>query len=59
MIAWGALTAHLVMPEGCPGDAFLEDAARAMEDDFGIGHVTLQVECGAGDVCRLAPADRI
>ena len=33
-----ALTAHLVMPEDCPGDAFLADASRAMEDDFGIGH---------------------
>lgn len=53
-----ALTAHLVMPEGCPGDVFLEDAARAMEDDFGIDHVTLQIECGDG-VCRLAPADLI
>jgi cobalt-zinc-cadmium efflux system protein len=54
-----ALTAHLVMPGGCPGDAFLEAVAEALEDDFGIGHVTLQVECGDGDSCRLAPADRI
>lgn len=54
-----ALTAHLVVPDGCPGDAFLEAAADALEHEFGIGHVTLQVECGDGVTCRLAPADRI
>jgi cobalt-zinc-cadmium efflux system protein len=54
-----ALTAHLVMPEGCPGDAFLATAAEAMEHEFGIAHVTLQVECGDGEACRLAPADEI
>lgn len=54
-----ALTAHLVMPGGFPGDAFLEAAADALEHEFGIGHVTLQVECGDGATCRLAPADRV
>lgn len=41
-----ALTAHLVMPAGHPGDAFLARAAHLIEHDFGIGHVTLQVEIG-------------
>ena len=39
-----ALTAHLVMPGGHPGDAFLRDAAHRLEHDHAIGHVTIQVE---------------
>lgn len=39
-----ALTAHLLMPGGHPGDAFLHDMAHLLEHEFGIGHVTLQVE---------------
>ncbi len=41
-----ALTAHLVMPSGCPGDAFLHDLAHQLEHDFAIGHTTVQVETG-------------
>jgi len=41
-----ALTAHLVMPGGHPGDAFLAEAAHTIEHDFGIGHATFQVEMG-------------
>lgn len=45
------LTAHLVMPGGFPGDAFLAGAREMLHDAFGIGHATLQVETGAcGDV---------
>ncbi|HEX8389475.1 MAG TPA: cation diffusion facilitator family transporter [Sphingomonas sp.] len=40
------LTAHLVMPGGCPGDAFLAQAREMLHDRFGIGHATLQVETG-------------
>jgi len=54
-----ALTAHLVMPEGYPGDSFLESTAEMLEHDFAIDHVTLQIECGDGETCRLAPADAI
>lgn len=39
-----ALTAHLIMPGGHPGDAFLRDAAHELEHHHAIGHVTLQVE---------------
>jgi cobalt-zinc-cadmium efflux system protein len=42
-----ALTAHLVMPAGCPGDPFLHDLAHRLEHDFKIGHTTVQVETGA------------
>lgn len=41
------LTAHLAMPGGHPGDAFLAEAKRLLHDRFGIGHVTLQIELGA------------
>lgn len=39
-----ALTCHLVMPDGHPGDVFMERAAEELEEHFGIGHVTLQPE---------------
>ena len=39
-----ALTAHLVMPAGHPGDAFLQGVAHDLAHDFGIGHITIQVE---------------
>ena len=41
------LTAHLVMPGGHPGDAAIRQCAEQLEHDFGIGHVTLQVETDA------------
>ncbi|MHA6723404.1 cation diffusion facilitator family transporter [Sphingomonas sp. RS2018] len=41
-----ALTAHLVMPAGHPGDAFLRDVQHRLEHDFGIGHATVQIETG-------------
>lgn len=39
-----ALTAHLVMPGGHPGDSRLEAIAARMHAQFGIGHTTLQIE---------------
>lgn len=39
-----ALTVHLVMPGGHPGDHFLEETARRLKDAFGIDHATLQIE---------------
>jgi cobalt-zinc-cadmium efflux system protein len=48
-----ALTAHLVMPGGFPGDRFLADCAHAIEHRFGITHSTLQIEVGDEDDCRL------
>lgn len=47
-----ALTAHLVMPAGFPGDAFLENCAHHVAHHFGITHSTFQIETGAGD-CAL------
>ena len=39
-----ALTAHLVMPDGHPGDEFLKRIAHMLEHDHNIGHATLQIE---------------
>jgi cobalt-zinc-cadmium efflux system protein len=39
-----ALTAHLVMPDGHPGDAFLESIAHALHEQFHITHPTIQIE---------------
>ena len=47
-----ALTAHLVMPGGHPGDAMLREIAHELEDHFGIHHTTIQVEQSADD-CHL------
>jgi len=38
-----ALTAHLVVPAGHPGDDFLREATSRLHDRHGIDHVTLQV----------------
>lgn len=50
-----ALTAHLVVLGGHPGDSFLMHAASEMATRFGIGHTTLQVETSADTACQLAP----
>ncbi|AXU18142.1 cation transporter [Novosphingobium sp. THN1] len=48
-----ALTAHLVMPGGHPGDSFLHQLAHELDHDFGIGHATVQVETIDGHECAL------
>jgi len=50
-----ALTAHLVMPAGHPGDAFLHELAHELAHDFSIGHATFQVETEGGHACVLHP----
>ena len=49
-----ALTAHLVLPDGHPGDEFLMTCAAELRRRFGIGHTTLQIEISAETACRLA-----
>ncbi|MBS0268642.1 MAG: cation transporter [Proteobacteria bacterium] len=55
-----ALTCHLVMPEGHPGDAFIETATKMLHDEFEIRHTTFQFEvsgdapCGLGAGCTAA-----
>ncbi|MFA6973022.1 MAG: cation diffusion facilitator family transporter [Gallionella sp.] len=51
-----ALTVHLVMPEGYPGDAFMDDIVQTLKERYAIGHSTLQVELGTTDhSCVLHP----
>ena len=50
-----ALTAHLVMPGGHPGDAALMESCAGLWERFGIAHATLQIEVDAGTACALAP----
>jgi cobalt-zinc-cadmium efflux system protein len=55
-----ALTAHLVMPKGHPGDAFLNELCRTLDTRFGIQHATVQIEMGdTGEACELAPEHRV
>jgi cobalt-zinc-cadmium efflux system protein len=50
-----ALTAHLVMPGGHPGDSFLVDLCARLKERFGIGHATFQVETDPHTACPLEP----
>jgi cobalt-zinc-cadmium efflux system protein len=51
-----ALTCHLVMPSGHPGDAALGHIAQELEARFGIHHATIQIELGDSDeACALTP----
>jgi cobalt-zinc-cadmium efflux system protein len=43
------LTAHLVMPNGPPGDGFLSALGRVLHDRFDIDHMTIQIEKGDAD----------
>ncbi len=55
-----ALTVHLVMPGGYPGDAFMDDIICTLRERFSIQHSTLQVEMGTTDhVCVLHPAETV
>jgi cobalt-zinc-cadmium efflux system protein len=50
-----ALTAHLVMPAGHPGDRFLMDLATSLREKFSIAHPTIQIEIEAATDCPFAP----
>ena len=52
-----ALTAHLVRPGGSD-DAFLHGVCEELSHRFNIHHATLQIEA-AGEICKLAPAERV
>ncbi|HKX08975.1 MAG TPA: cation diffusion facilitator family transporter [Stellaceae bacterium] len=50
-----ALTCHLLMPDGHPGDEFSVQTARELHAHFGIGHTTLQIEVDEAVACALEP----
>lgn len=49
-----ALTVHLLMPGGQPGDAFLRKLTHDLDHEFGIGHPTIQIENDTDSVCPFA-----
>ena len=51
-----ALTCHLLMPRGHPGDHALNTICESLSRRFHIGHATLQVETDAETACRLETA---
>jgi cobalt-zinc-cadmium efflux system protein len=51
-----ALTCHLVMPNGHPGDAALNGVAEQLHHLFGIQHTTVQIELAdTEEACALTP----
>ena len=44
-----ALSVHLVMPDGHPGDAALDRIVHALRERFAMKHVTLQVDLGTSE----------
>ncbi len=54
-----ALTAHLVMPQGSPGDAFLHETSAMLNGRFKIGHTTIQIEHDEAGACGQAPAHKL
>ncbi|MGL4301879.1 MAG: cation diffusion facilitator family transporter [Sphingomonas sp.] len=48
-----ALTAHLLVPEGYPGDAFTARLAVILKERFGIDHATIQIETDPTVGCAL------
>ena len=50
-----ALTCHLVMPAGHPGDAFIHDLCEELAEHFRIHHSTFQIEVDPLLACPLAP----
>lgn len=55
-----ALTAHLIIPSGHPGDDFLVQTCKELHDHFGIEHSTLQIEVSDSNCsCALASKNKV
>lgn len=53
-----ALTVHLVMPAGYPGDMLRNDVCKALRERFAIAHSTIQIELAdTPHACELAAHD--
>ncbi|MDO6415852.1 cation diffusion facilitator family transporter [Sphingomonas sp. BIUV-7] len=48
-----ALTVHLILPTGYPGDAFAAGLADRLQHKFGIDHTTIQIETDDCGGCTL------
>ena len=51
-----AMSVHLVMPDGHPGDSFLHHLMQELEQHHAIHHPAIQIEKGDGPPCPFAPA---
>jgi cobalt-zinc-cadmium efflux system protein len=54
-----ALTCHLVMPGGHPGDEFLHLVSHDLAEQFKIRHATMQIEIDPDAACALAPEETV
>jgi cobalt-zinc-cadmium efflux system protein len=52
-----ALTCHLVMPQGHPGDEFIHSLCGELAEQFKINHTTIQIETDQHAACALAPEE--
>lgn len=50
-----AMTVHLLMPQGHPGDSALAELVDTLAHRFAIGHTTIQIETSGGYACALEP----
>ena len=50
-----ALTCHVLMPGGHPGDVYLVELAQQLHERYDIGHTTIQVELDENIICALQP----
>lgn len=48
-----ALTVHLLVPGGYPGDAYTAQVAAELKEQFGIDHATIQIETDPSTPCEL------
>lgn len=48
-----ALTVHLLVPGGYPGDTYTARVTAALKEKFGIDHATIQIETDPATPCEL------
>lgn len=48
-----ALTVHLLVPGGYPGDAYTARVAAGLKEKFGVDHATIQIETDPATPCEL------
>jgi cobalt-zinc-cadmium efflux system protein len=54
-----ALSAHLLMPQGHPGDSFIWNTVNTLAEKFDIAHATIQIEMGDMRYeCKLLKDDK-
>lgn len=54
-----ALTVHLLVPGGYPGDAFTANLAATLKQRFDIDHTTIQIETDSSTPCELESATTV